>query len=154
MAREVDLGPIQDQISAVEAEIKSPLPTPPVGTLVVWYPRAARAIENQIAGIVTRVEGPGKITLTVFRPQGVPELNHRGCLFVDHPIHEKRANSVSVNSGSWEYPELVKPDKSHFDLHLAVLNKKRDSLKEQVRVASEIKNEQKSKGSQTQGAAS
>lgn len=142
MAKEIDLGPITEQLEKVEAEIKSPLPTPPVGTPVVWYPRATLDRDNQIAAIVTKVEGPGKLTLTVFRPQSMPDATRRGCLHVSHPIHENRHNSVSQNSGAWDYPEGVTIPKSHRDLHLEQLQRKRDSIQDQLSEATEIAKKQ------------
>ena len=150
MQKEIDLEPIKEQLEKVKAEIKSPLPTPPVGFTVVWYPRAVQEEDNQVAGIVTKVEGPGKVTLTVFRPQGMPDATRRGCLHVTHPVHEKRANSVSVNAGSWDYIPGENIPKSHYERHLEALYVKQESLEKQIENASEIAKKQSS-GSQPSG---
>lgn len=146
MTKDIDLSPMKEQLRQIDEELKNPLPTPPIGSTVVWYPRAAVEEGNRVAAIVTNVEGPGKLTLTVFKPLATPDPTRRGCLHVSHPVHEKRANSVSINAGAWDYPDDVIPGKSHYDLHVAALNKKRDSLVDQIANASAIQTAQSAKG--------
>lgn len=149
MANEIDVEPIKEQLAKVEADLKSPLPTPPVGTPVVWYPRAQVGADNQIAALVTKVEGPGKVTLTAFRPQGTADPTRRGCLHVSHPVHEQRANAVSVNAGAWDYIEGWDVPGEHYELHRGVLEIKRDSLSDQIAVATDMKKQQAGKAAAT-----
>lgn len=121
----MDSAPMKKLIDDLNAQIADPTPTPPVGTTVIWYKRAD--ISDPYAALVTKVEAAGKVTLTVFVPFAVP-THTRGALHVTNPIHKLRANSVSVNSGSWDYVSGVRPPKSHFDLDVANLTKRRDEL--------------------------
>jgi hypothetical protein len=122
----------EKRINELELEMKHPLPTPPVGTPVVWYDRAQVSEEAQRAAIVTRVEGPGKVTLTIFPPNGMPLYNKKGTLHVSHEIHDRRGNAVSKNSGSWDYTSRTSRPKSHNELHIAEIQKKIDSLEAQL----------------------
>jgi len=140
---EIDLAPMQDMLANVEKEMKNPIPTPPVGTTIVWYAKALVEDDSKIAALVTKVEGPGKITVTAFRPQGMADPTRRGCLHVSDPIHEKRHNSVSMNSGAWDYVAFTKIPKEHYQLHLDALAKKRDSLIEKLATAQSIKSKSK-----------
>jgi hypothetical protein len=124
----VDTDPILKQIEAAEAEMKRPLPTPPVGYTVVWYDRADKRDGAEIAAIVTKVEGPGKLTVTTFRPQGMPDPTRRGCLHATHKLHDNRHNTVSRNSGSWDYPQGVRAPKEHFKHHMEQLEAKVEML--------------------------
>ena len=139
---EINLESTEDLIKELEMETKSPLPTPPVGFTVVWYDAARNDPGAEKAAIVTKVEGPGKLVLTIFPPNGMPIFNKKGILHTSHPVHERRGNAVSKNSGSWDYPAGITVPKSHNDLHLAELNKKIDSLKAQLAEASAIKDRQ------------
>ena len=136
--KKIDLAPIKTQIEKVDAEIKAPFPTPPVGAMVVWYARADVREGAEIAAIVTRVDGPGKISLTAFRPQGMPDPTRLGVLHVNHPTHLSKHNSVSVNTGAWDYPDGTIPPKSHYARHTEALNKKRDGLLDQLSQAEAI----------------
>jgi hypothetical protein len=121
-----------DQIKKRIQELKdleaAPLPTPPVGTNVVWFPGAKRDVhrpyEDAVAALVTKIDGSGKLTLIAFAPHAMPS-HKRSSHHVDHPIHLQRANSVSVDSGSWDYPQGTTPPKAHFAHHLAELGRQR-----------------------------
>lgn len=138
----IDLKPIQDRIADLEYQLKTPIPTPPVGWCVIWYRRAHVAEGAEIAAIVTKVEGPGKITITAFAPVAVPDPTRRGCLHVSHPVHEQRANASSVNSGAWDYPTGVKPPKEHYQYHIDLIRANLEEAKSQLRNAAEIKTRQ------------
>ena len=148
MNKKIELGPMLEQIAKIDEELANPLPTPPVASMVVWYPRADIDPENQIAGIVTKVEGPGKLTLTVFRPQGMADATRRGCLHIEHSIHENRHNAVSQNSGAWEYPDWVEIPDSHYDLHRDQLMKKKESVQKQIAEAEEVSKKQETAAEQ------
>ena len=108
---------IKDYLTEEKARLKHPMPTPPIGTMVVWYDRAHYTPENQKAAIVTAVEGPGRVGLTIFGPRAHP-IHKIGVLHHTHEAHQNRNNVMSQQNGSWSYPDGVKPDKSHLDLHL------------------------------------
>jgi hypothetical protein len=134
---------IKKQIAELDALAADPLPTPPVGTMIVWY-RGARRDENnpsvsQIPAIVQQVDGPGKVKLIAFPPQRNPE-NKQGCLHIKHPIHLNRANSVSVDSGAWDYPDGTRPAKFHFDLHLAEIARQKAEAERNLAQFEKIKN--------------
>lgn len=141
--KEIDLDPIKAQIEGIETEMKLPMPTPPIGTLVVWYKKADIKLMSQIAGIVTKIEGPGKLSIITFSPNQMAK-HVMGSLHVTHPIHDNRHNAVSQNSGAWDYPDGIAIPKAHRDLHLESLQKKRDSLVAQLDNATEIKAKNKS----------
>jgi hypothetical protein len=127
----IDVTQITQQIERVESELKSPYPTPPIGTLVVWYDKGDISSDNQRAAIVTQVEGPGKISVTVFPPRAMP-AHKKGVTHVTDPMHEKRHNSVTVMSGAWDYPDHVAAPKSHLSFHIASLEKKKEILETQL----------------------
>lgn len=108
---------LKDYLAAEKAKLKNPTPTPPVGTVVVWYDRALVKPENQKAAIVTAVEGPGRLTLTIFGPRAHP-IHKIGVLHHTHECHGNRNNVMSQQNGAWAYPDGVKADKSHLNLHL------------------------------------
>lgn len=119
---------IKKRIEELKALEASPLPTPPVGTTVVWFPGAKRdahrPYEDAVAAVVTKIDGSGRVTLVAFAPHAVPS-HKRSSHHVDHPIHLQRANSVSVESGSWDYPQGTTAPKAHFATHLAELSRQR-----------------------------
>ena len=125
----MDFSQIQKQIDELDAQIANPTPTAPVGTTIKWYKRANP--EDAYAAIVTKVEAAGKLTVTVLPPFGMP-THTRGCLHISNPIHDRRTHSVSMNSGAWDYLDGQKPPKSHFELDVATLTKRRDALLEQL----------------------
>ena len=139
----VNVGPIEDAISSLDRDMKSPIPTPPVGTMVIWYDRAEVRPGAEIAAMVTAVESPGKLKLVAFRPQGMPE-HKRGVLHISDPIHENRHNAVSRHAGGWSYPHGVSVPKDHYQPHLEVLKARKDSLVKSLNEAKEVSaNEQK-----------
>jgi hypothetical protein len=133
----VDTTPLMLQIEETESELASPLPTPPVGTLVVWYDRGVKAADAQRAAIVTKVEGPGKVQLTVFAPNAMP-MHKIGSLHISHSVHEKAHNSVSKNSGGWDYRDGEMIPGEHYDLHRNVLNTKLESMRKSLDEAKQI----------------
>lgn len=138
--RVIDTQPIQDRIDALKALLKNPYPTPPVGTPVVWYPRAEQKEGNEVAALVTKIEGSGKVIVTTFRPHSVPE-HKAGVLHVSNPIHEVRANAASRNCGSWDYPvgSKVKVPLAHYQHHKDELARLIESAENQLEEALAIK---------------
>lgn len=142
--QQVDLDPIYKAIYDVEEEMKSPHPTPPVGTSVLWYDRADTREGSERAAVVTKVEGPGRVTLTIFPPNSMT-IHKQGCLYIKDPIHEQRHNSVSRNSGAWDYLPQTKIPSEHYGIHLERLSRKKESLELQVAQAEEIRDAQNGK---------
>ena len=126
----IDLTPLKKAIAEVEAEMKEPIPTPPVGTALVWY-RQARQDGGQNAAICTGIDGPGKIKLSVFPPNGMKE-NKQGVLNCKDPIHEKLTNRVSKENGAWDYPDGTGPSKGHYKVHIDRLQHKKDGFLTQL----------------------
>ena len=130
-----------DQIKKRIEELKqmeaNPLPTPPVGTVVVWFNAARRdpnrPYEDAVASVVTKIDGPGKVTLLAFAPFGVPS-HKRSSHHVDHPIHKQRANSVSIESGSWDYPQGQRIPKEHYVIHLDEIARQRSEAEANLKL--------------------
>jgi hypothetical protein len=136
----MDLSLIQKQIDELDEQIASPTPTAPIGTTVKWYKRANP--DDAYAALVTKVEAAGKLTVTVFPPFGMP-THTKGCLHISNEIHKQRSHTVSVNSGAWDYLDGQKPPKSHFDMDVAVLTKRRDALLTQLAEAKVVSEKDK-----------
>lgn len=117
---------IKKRIEELKALQAAPYPTPPVGTNIVWFNGAKRdqlrPYDDAVASVVTKVEGPGKVSLVAFAPFAMP-AHKRASHHVSHPIHLVRMNSISVESGSWDYPDGIRPPKDHYQLHLAELQR-------------------------------
>lgn len=141
MTKVIDLELIKQQIAAVDEQIKKPLPTPPVGTPIIWFDKAIVKPGAELAAVVTKVEGPGKVTLVVFRPCAFPEFK-RSSLHEFHLQNKERHVEALSNCGAWAYPRGTVIPKSHNELHLEALHTKRSSLLEALENASQIKKTQ------------
>ena len=118
-------------LDRIEAQMKTPLPTPPVTNLVIWYSRGIVEEGNAAAAIVTKVEDAGKVSLTIFPPMGMP-IHKKGVLFEGHPQIVKNAKShARVHNGVWAYPEGKHATKSHYDHHLKQLQDKKQAFLDQ-----------------------
>lgn len=84
---------------------------PPVGTIVQWFPHADVTVEpvSVASGIVTSVEGPGIVSLTLFKRNSAP-LYLQGCRHVTDPFHEGRRESTQ-RSGGWDFLPAYEPDR-------------------------------------------
>ncbi len=84
---------------------------PPVGTMVHWYPHADVATDEDriCAAMVTGIEGPGIVALTVYARNAAP-VYKQGVRHVSDPFHiGKKENTM--RSGGWDYiPDYV-PDR-------------------------------------------
>jgi len=134
---------IEAAIAEIEKEEQSPLPTPPVGTPVVFYPGARIESGAEVAAIVTQVQGPGKLTLAVFRPMGMVQ-GQKQCLHASHPLHEKLDKAVSRNNGAWDYPQGIRPAKLHYQVHLDELAKRKRSAEAHLEDLKAIKSREES----------
>lgn len=112
-----------EAIKRLKDQMQDLLPTPPVGWSVQWLERNNE--QNPRGAMVTRVEGPGRIELTVFGPRAVPS-HKQGVYHVDAPIHEDR-NAGTLRNGSWRYLPGTRAPKEHYDLH-------REDLERQIKL--------------------
>lgn len=135
----IELKPIQDHIKQIDAQMLAPLPTPPIGTPIVWFRKANP--EARIAAIVTGIEDSGKLKLVAFPPFGMPE-HKQGVSHVSDKIHERKGNPASEQNGSWDYAE-GKPAKAHFDHHLEKLAKRKAQLQADLDAAKIIAEREK-----------
>ena len=131
----VDTTPIENHIKKLQAEKIQP--TPEVGTPIIWYPAADVKPNAEIAGLVTKIEDPGRVCVVVFRPDGMPE-HKRGCFHVSHEIHKRRHNATSKTSGAWDYPAGVKAPEQHKKRHAEVVKAKKESAAKQLAEAEAI----------------
>ena len=124
-----------DQIELLEEAKKNPLPTPPVGFPVQWYENNDQS--NPRAAIVVKVEEPGKLSLTVLPPNGMPR-HIQGCWHCSHDIHQIRGNNNTFRSGSWGYTD-GKPPKDHLKAHVEHLDKRINTMLDDRRKNEEAK---------------
>ena len=122
----------QDQIKKLKEAMENPLPTPPVSYLVHWYPQGKIENDNRIAAIVTKIEGPGKLTLTMFPPSSMP-VHKVGVHHTTHPAVERQAEHVRIHNGVWEYIPGTQIPKSHREVHLDELNRRKETILESER---------------------
>lgn len=120
---------VQRALDAVDEQAKNPMPTPPIGLHVWWYDRGQRGEGRETAAIVTAIESPGQIQLTIFRPNSIA-IHKNGVKHVGDLQHTAPANPQTVNSGSWDYINNKTPPKEHYDFHKKVLTKRRDGILE------------------------
>lgn len=133
---------LKERLKQLDLELTKPIPTPPIASTVVWYEGGKTREQNgeQRAAIVVGIEGPGKLRLKIFDARAM-DKNKSGVLHVDHKIHQQKNNSVTVQSGAWDYPDDRTPPKSHFKLHEDFLKKQRDQVERDI-AAHEAANEQ------------
>lgn len=111
----------------LEVENQNKFPTPPVGESVTWY--RAGDPNVPLAAIVTKIEGPGRVALTVFSYRSHPGYVE-GVFYHEHPIHAIKGNPTTHRCGYFTYPgELLpagkKPHASHYSLHQADINRRK-----------------------------
>lgn len=128
------MSAIQDLIKSLDEQAKRPLPTPHISCWVLWYPRGEVKDDNAVAALVTARESPGKVTLTVFKPNAMQE-HKKGVHFVGHPaVAEKTHSQARIHNGVWGYPDNSTPRKTHYDMHLDELKRKKEAaLSEKTR---------------------
>lgn len=112
-----------ENIARCHEEMKSLLPTPPIGTTVIWYGRGLVEDENQQAAVVTKIEGIATLTLTIFPPNGIP-IHKKGVRFVTHPQHLQKNNPSTVQNGAWDYPDHRDVPKRDLEKHRVQLTTK------------------------------
>lgn len=77
------------------------IPTPKVGTIVLWYDRNIFEPENAKPAVVLSVEATGKIGVKILRFGD--DVHKKGVHHRSHAVHDRRANEATMESGSWEY---------------------------------------------------
>lgn len=104
------------------------LPTPQIGTTIWWFDRNNQ--DNPRAALVTAIEGPGKIKVTIFGPAAMP-IHKAGVLHVLSPIHNNGSNSSTVHNGSWNYignpseDEILSAEWEYVDRKIAEIDHQR-----------------------------
>ena len=121
-------------LASLKKQKDNPFPTPPIGWMVQWFDR--NRTDECSAALVTNVQGPGKLELTIFKPRHFP-IHKQGVLHRSHPSHLKPSNPNTVTNGSWEYLPMQRPHKAHYELHLAQLEAREDAMLEEERNAKE-----------------
>lgn len=124
----------KQQLAIYEQSGETLLPTPPIGTIVVWYERNQVRDEFARVGVVMKRESPGQVTLKVFQ-QGNDRIVS-GVQYIEHPAHKNRRHDA-VNSGCWTYGEddmtryLAdgKIPEHHYSFHRDVVKRKWDAQK-------------------------
>lgn len=143
---------LKAQIASLDSQLKNPLPTPHIGCPVLWYPRGRVEEENAVAAIVTAVEGPGKVKLTVFKPNAMQE-HKNGVHWAKHPAMEgKDFSQAKIHNGVWDYEKNSSPRKSHYDLHTQQLERKREAVLEAKRQQLEAEKSKANLAKSTTGA--
>ncbi len=107
-------------LQALKEEKERVLPTPPIGHSVQWF--EAGNTKNPFAAVVTQVEGPGRVELTVFKARS-SLIYKQGVLHVTAEEHKVPGNPTTVRCGSWDYP-LGKYPREHSDFHLQDIAKR------------------------------
>ena len=120
-----------DLLEQVQAQKSSPLPTPPIGWQVNWFEQ--NKPDLCYAAVVTAVQAPGKLELTVFKPRHFP-IHKQGVLHRSHPAHEGRANPATISSGSWDYLPSQRAHKAHYEMHVSQLERREQAILEEERM--------------------
>jgi hypothetical protein len=116
---------VREQLEKIKQQKASPLPTPPVGTMVVWHDR--NEDDRNYAAVVTFVEGVGRVKLAIFKPNA-HVIHKEGVLHRTHEVHENKHSTVTMRNGAWDYVPGQTVPKSHRDLHLRDLEKREAAL--------------------------
>jgi len=97
-------------------------PTPKVGDPIIYHPESDK--RREVPAVVSKVEGPGKIQITVFPFQGM--MQHRsGCHHITHWIHDN-PTAFTRQNGAWSFAREAPADA--YQLHEAELAKRENSL--------------------------
>ncbi len=129
---------------AVERDEARPIPTAPVGKTVQWYINGDR--RNIVAGIVTGIEGVGRLKLKVFPLNSMPQ-EKSGVYHVGHSVHEQPNNPTTYRCGSWDFVPGDVVLKDFFKEFEDEIQKRKDNLSaaEQAAVKAEAGFKQKQK---------
>lgn len=127
------LEALEKQLYNLDEQLRELLPTPPVGTLVQWFQRGTIAAENARAAIVTAVEEPGRVKLTILPPAGMP-IHKQGVFHASHPIHQQKGNSSTVNNGAWDYrpDDRQNRNSSHWNMHRDKLTQRKETVEKEI----------------------
>ena len=119
---------LTQQLATIDDQLKNPLPTPHVGCNVLWYAAGKVEPDNQRAAIVTAIEGAGKVTLTIFPPNGMPQ-HKKGVHFLQHPaMLAKTHDHAKIHNGVWNYCDNSTSRKTHYEYHTEELKRKLEAV--------------------------
>lgn len=76
---------------------------PPIGTIVQWFPQANLNVPPEAIGgaMVTGHEGPGVLSLTIWRKNANP-LYNLGVRYMRDPFHKEKREQTMM-AGGWDY---------------------------------------------------
>lgn len=115
-------------LNRIKEEKANPLYTPHIGCEVQWSDRGEG---DPIAAIVTAIERPGVVKLTILRPNAHPGFKN-GVQWAKTPAVLANPHDPSrVHNGTWDYAPEVKPPKSHEQLHIRELERREDAAHKQ-----------------------
>lgn len=106
-------------LEELDVESKNMYPTPPLGETVTWYQAGDKDAPR--AAIVTAIEGPGRVAITVFGLRSHPSYM-QGVLHHSHPMHKIKGNPTTSRCGYFTYPGELDPQgkkapASHYHFH-------------------------------------
>lgn len=123
-------------LEQIKEQKATPWPTAPVGLAVNWFDR--NDSDRCYAALVTKIEGPAKIAVVIFRPNAHP-VHKLGVLHRSHPICKNRHATEVERNGTWDYVRGQTPLKCHYETHLKELERREQGILEQQRLTEEAK---------------
>lgn len=119
---------ITAHLDKLKAERGSPVYTPPVGTGLQWFDRGD---SEPRAAIVTAIERPGVVTLTVFNPNSGPAFK-KGVQWAKSAHVKANPHDQAVfRNGTWDYAPEDKPPRSHEQFHARDIERREEALHKQ-----------------------
>ncbi len=112
--------------TAIEEDKQRRIPTPPIRTTVQWYQGGDKTIV--IPGIVTGIEGPGRVKLVLFPLNAFPR-HQAGVYHEGHKIHEQSANPTTARCGSWGFEEGFQVPKKWYEIWEQDIAKREENLR-------------------------
>jgi hypothetical protein len=112
----------------IQAQRQSLYPTPPIGTIVIWYEKGVLGEGRGEPAVVRKADGPGRLSLALLcRSRGAVKANVQ---FKEMP-NATNANSRGTHDhGCWGYVEGTAPaneDHAHYRLHSEHLAKREEN---------------------------
>ena len=108
------------------------LPTPAVGSMVLWYDRNIVQEDRAMPAMVMKIEAPGRVALKIFRMGD--DMHRTGVHYRYHAIHMQRSNPATVYNGSWDYPREGVPTED-YEYHKKIVNERKRKLAEEEKSA-------------------
>lgn len=122
---------LEQLVRDLEAQLKDPTPTTPVGEPVAWLDRGVVSPETTFAALVTQVEGVGKVKLVVFKPNAMP-IHKVGVVHISNPQHQIPNNATTVRNGAWDYPEGARVPSPHYEYHKRYITERIANIRREI----------------------